>query len=200
LANRLQTFIQELIHQNQYGFIKTRTIQDCLVWVFNYLHICHHSRKEVIILKLDFEKAFDKPEQEFILEILRHKGFGQTWISWIQNILSSGTTKVLLNGVLSKTIHCRGGVRQGDALSPLLFVLATDFIQTTVNSAMRRGLINRPIPLQSSPDFPIMQYADDTLLIMEADTRQLVFMKALLNSFAEAAGLKVNFSKSVCFK
>lgn len=63
---------------------------------------------------------------------------------------------------------------------------------------MRRGLIHRPILLQSSPDFPLVQYADDTLLIMEASARQLFFIKAILNNrFAETTGLNVNFSKLV---
>jgi hypothetical protein len=67
LANRLQAVILQSIHQNQYGFIKGRSIQDYLAWAFEYLHICHKSGKELLILKLDFEKALDKVKHEVIL-------------------------------------------------------------------------------------------------------------------------------------
>jgi hypothetical protein len=75
LANRLQTVILSVIHANQYGFLKGRTIQDSLAWAFQFLHLCHHSRKEIVIVKLDFEKAFKKVERPIILEMLRHNGF-----------------------------------------------------------------------------------------------------------------------------
>jgi len=78
-------------------------------WALEYIHLCHKSRRDLIILKLDFEKAFDKVEHETILQVLMAKGFGPKWLKWVKAILSSRTSAVLLNGVTGKTIHCRRG-------------------------------------------------------------------------------------------
>ena len=82
LANKVQSCIMSLIHQNQYGFIKNKTIQACLSWAFQYLHMCHASKREIVCINLDFEKAFDKIEQHTIISMMhtiismmQHKGF-----------------------------------------------------------------------------------------------------------------------------
>ena len=128
LANRLQSVIISLVHKNQYGFIRSRTIQDCLAWAYEYLHLCHKSKKEIVIFKIDFEKAFDKVEYSVILETMRCLGFGKQWLSWIKCILHTTSASMLVNGVPGKKIHCKRGVRQGDPLSPQLYVLASELL------------------------------------------------------------------------
>jgi hypothetical protein len=110
-------------------------------------------------------------------------------------ILSSCSSAVLLNGVPGKFFKCKRGVRQGDPLSPLIFVLAAELLQILINRASDMGLLGKPIP-QLTKNFPIVQYADDTLILLQADARQLVFLKALLHTFAESTGLRVNYMKS----
>jgi hypothetical protein len=86
-------------------------------------------------------------------------------------------------------------VRQGDPLSPLLFVLAANMLQSIINKAKSEGILQLPINVGYIQDFPIIQYADDTLLIMEVYPRQLLALKALINTFASSTGLKVNYTK-----
>jgi hypothetical protein len=119
LSTRLQLVMTKLVHPNQYGFIRGRTIQDCLAWAFQFLHtfqflhIYHHSKKEIVILKLDIEKAFDKIEHQFILEVLLHKGFPNKWIIWIEMLLKSGSMAYQV-----KASNVRGGLDKRSSFPP----------------------------------------------------------------------------------
>jgi hypothetical protein len=136
MGERLQSVIIPLVHQNQYGFIKSRTIQDCLAWAFEYIHQCQQSKQEILIIKLDFTKAFDTIEHSTITLIMKQLYFSDSWVQWTASILGSASTSVLLNGVPGKSLNCRRGVRQGDPMPPcymcllliLFSVLSTGFM------------------------------------------------------------------------
>lgn len=105
---------------------------------------------------MDFEKAFEKIEHEVILQVLRHKGFSSKWVQWMKCIRSSGSSSVLLNGVPGRPFKCKRGVRQGDPLSPLLFVLAADLLQSVVNEAAQNNVLSHPLGSDFGGDFPII--------------------------------------------
>jgi hypothetical protein len=163
---------------------------------FEYIYQCQHSKQEIIILKLDFTKAFDTIEHPTIIAMMKQFGFNEDWIRWTSEIMSSTTTLVLLNGVPGKSIHCNRGVRQRDPMSPLLFVLAAELLQCIINKAHQQGLFQIPIPSRDVAGFPIIQYADDTIMIMKASKRELLCLKDLLESYGQSTGLMINYAKS----
>jgi hypothetical protein len=107
-------------------------------------------------LKIDFEKAFDKVEHSAVIAMLKAKGYGPKWIRLVESILYSASTSVLLNGVPGKKIVCKRGVRQGDPLSPLLFVNTAELLQAAVNFAWQQGDISLHLDENFGQKYPIL--------------------------------------------
>jgi hypothetical protein len=111
----------------------------------------------------------------------------------VKQVLFSGSS-FLVNGVPRNNFACKRGVRQGDPLSPLLYVLGGDLLQSIVNLALHEGQLRLPIPLDV--DYPIVQYDDDTIIVLPAEGDQFMLFKEFLNKYAGFTGLKVNYHKS----
>jgi hypothetical protein len=118
-------------------------------------------------------------------------------MGWTKAILNFATTSILLNGVLGRNIDCKRGVRQGDPLSPLLFVVAAYLLQCVINKAHQQRLFQLPIPSRDGAGFPVIQYADDTILILRASQKELVCLKGNLETCAQATGLRVDYTRNV---
>ena len=167
LANRLQLVIQKVIHKNQYGFIHTRTIQNCLAWATEYLHLCHKSNKKIVILKLDFEKAYDSISWDFVEEMMTSKGFYQKLRDWIMSSVRGGRVCININGQNGPYFKTHRGLRQGDPLSPLLFNLAVDALDHILEKAKKN--IKGLVPHLVSGGITHLQYADDTIIFVNND-------------------------------
>lgn len=155
----------------------------------------HRRKIPSLLLKIDIVKAFDSLCWSFLLEVLQHLGFGRRWRNWISALLSTASTKVLLNGVPGRRICHARGLRQGDPLSPMLFVLSMEVINHTLRWLDAQGMLTQFG--HGSLVQRVSMYADDVVLFLAPINEDLVVMRTALQVLGEASGLFANLDKSV---
>jgi mannosylglycoprotein endo-beta-mannosidase len=197
LANRLAPHLATLIAPCQSTFIKGRSIQDNFQYVQGAVNHFHKTKTPMLFLKLDITKAFDSVHWEYLLDVMEKVGFGQRWRDIISILWGCTTSRILLNGIPGQPIRHRRGLRQGDPLSPMLFILAMDPLQRMFDKATQHGLLN-PIGA-ASIKFRTSLYADDAALFVRPTVTDVNNVKELLNAFGDATGLKTNLQKSQMF-
>jgi hypothetical protein len=194
LSLRLAPRLDSLVSNNQNAFITGRSLHDNFVLVRQSAKLLHHLGAPRILLKLDLAKAFDSLSWPFLFEALRHYGFGDRFLEWLSILLSSASTRVLLNGEPGPPVWHRRGLRQGDPLSPQLFVLAVDVLGSLFKRATELGIMQQLHPRKMIP--PISLYADDVVLFCHPIPGDIEAVKEILHLFGRVSGLNVNFTKS----
>lgn len=193
LALWLAPRMSELVDRNQNAFIRKRSIHDNYKYVQRTAVLIRKRKSPMMLLKLDISKAFDTLSWPFLLEVLRARGFGDTWCTWIEALLSTASSKIILNGRLGPTIKHLRGVRQGDSLSPLLFIIAMDILHRMFTKAARDGVL-RPIQ-PTEVKFQCSLYADDVILFLRPTVQEALAVKQILTIFGAASGLQTNLAK-----
>jgi retron-type reverse transcriptase len=126
LALRLAPLINNLISPCQSAFIKRRSIHANFLYARNLTRRFHRTKTLALLLKLDISKAFDSVRWDYLISLMQRSGFPLRWRNWITALLTTSTSRVLLNGIPLDPIRHGRGLKQGNPVSPLLFILAID--------------------------------------------------------------------------
>ena len=113
---------------------------DGVMALHEVLHDTKIKKKDGLILKLDFEKAYDKLNWDFLFSCLRQRGFCEKWCRWIKLVVTGGTLSVKANDLVGSYFQSGKGVRQVDPLSPLLFNLAADALAKMIQQAKKKTI------------------------------------------------------------
>lgn len=142
-----------------------------------------------LLLKLDIAKAFDTVNWQFFIQVLRKVGFGNKWIAWIEMMLSSASTRIILNDDPGPPIWHACGLRPGDALSPMIFIILMDVLRALFDKAEEAGLLSR---LTHAIPQRLSLYADDVIAFIKACPEEAHSIRFRLDLFAGASGLRCN--------
>lgn len=199
LAERLKTVLPKLISKQQSAFVKGRQILDSILIANECMDSRLKSKIPGIICKIDLEKAFHNVKWSFVDEVLVKMGFGATWRMWIAGCIKRIPFSVLVNGSSCGRFTSQKGLRQGNPLSPFLFLLVSEVLTTMFTKATEMGWMGGFEVKEKGTKISHLQFSDDTLVFLDADINQIRYLKYNLLLFEYVSGLKTNFSKSNIF-
>ncbi|XP_050238155.1 uncharacterized protein LOC126687642 [Mercurialis annua] len=196
LSLRLAPLLSSLVSESQHAFLKGRSILECSMIANELIHLANRRKEKLLVLKLDFQKAFDSIDWLYLLTVMRCMGFPQLWLDWMFYRLSSATSSILVNGSPVAPITLQRGVRQGDSISPYLFVIAVEGLKCLLNKASNMGFTRGYSFSREFDPVSLLQFSDDTLIFIPYDIVHLKNLTRSLRCFKVVSDLKINFHKS----
>jgi len=196
LASRLANVMDKIISTSQSAFIKGRNLVDGVLVANKMVDYAEKTKKECLVLKVDFEKAYDSVDWGFLEYMMVRLGFGTKWVVWMKACVCGGSMSILVNGSPTKEINIQRGLKQGDPLAPFLFLMVAKGFSGLMRNAVRLHMFEGFRVGVGGLMISHLQYANDTLCMGKATVANSWTLKALLQGFELASGLKVNFSKS----
>ncbi|KAL3681174.1 hypothetical protein R1sor_024130 [Riccia sorocarpa] len=195
LANRLKGIIPRLVDAEQTGFVENRNIVENILCLRLGQDLAEVTKQKALFCKLDFAKAFDRVSHTYLWETLGRMGFSEEFLQLTRGLVSSGSSKVQVNGLFTTGIALQRGVRQGCPISPLLFALSTQPLMRLLREEEKAGrLIGMSIPNGR----PLLHrfFADDSGIGISATEENFENLKNIITRFEEISGAKLNVSKS----
>ena len=191
IANRIKPYLTKLISETQTGFVSGRSIGESTRLVYDIMDFAERHDISGQLMLIDFEKAFDSISWNFIYKTLKLFGFGNNLVRWVQLFNQDITARVLQCGFMSDSINIERGCRQGDPISPYLYILAGQVQSILISQCVEIKGINI-----KGQEFKIIQYADDTTLFLDGSCSSFDAALNILEIFGSISGLNVNKDKT----
>ena len=198
LVNRLRPFLDEIVSPTQGGFIHGRGAPDNIIVAQEVLHFLKRtkSRKGAMAFKIDLEKAYDRVDWNFLEHTLESFGFPSLIIRLVMNCVQASNLSILWNGNRLDSFQPRRGLRQGDPISPYLFVLCMERLACFISKQVDEGIWDGVAVSRGGPRVSHLMFADDLLLFCKAKKSQVQNVVHTLELFCKASGMKINIEKS----
>nr|GEX92775.1 RNA-directed DNA polymerase, eukaryota [Tanacetum cinerariifolium] len=194
LATRLSFVISDLNSNVQTAFLPNRQILDGPFTTNEILARCKHKNQQAMFFKVNFAKAYDSIQWDYLDDVLNAFGFGSRWRSWIQGSLNSGKASVLVNGSPTSKFQYRG-LKQGDPLAPFLFILIMESLYLSFNRAVEAGIFTG-LQIDDALTISHLFYADNVIFIGKWSKEKLKGILNILNCFSLLSGMTINLKKS----
>ncbi|XP_071725541.1 uncharacterized protein [Rutidosis leptorrhynchoides] len=198
IANRLKLAIPSIISENQNGFVPSRLLTDGVMVVNEIVHLAKSKKIPIILIKIDFSKAYDCVSHEFLFLVLHKMGFGSKFISWIATCILNIQFSILLNGSPSREGVMHRGLRQGDPLSPFLFIIITEILSKLLSRDLANGFLEG-CKFGNNLSINHSQFADDTIIFAQPNVRELNRIKFIMGLFFQLSGLQMNVIKTTLY-
>jgi len=190
IAARIKQVLPKLVHTDQSGFVDGRNLSSSLRTVLDIIDITNYEKLNGLLIFVDFEKAFDTVNHNFLFNVLERYNFGPDFIQWIKTFYKDIVSCVINNNVSSEYIKIERGVRQGDPLSPYLFVIVAEILSVNIRSDnLIKGI------QCNTQEVKLTQYADDTTGIFADLPSAKQFLK-IVEMFSLCSGLRLNIDKT----
>ncbi|RVW46009.1 LINE-1 reverse transcriptase-like [Vitis vinifera] len=200
LANRLKKVLDKVVSGDQNAFVRGKQILDASLIANEVIDFWNKRKENGLICKLDIEKAYDSINWRFLMKVLVKMGFGSRWLEWMWWCISTAKFSVMINGVPAGFFSNSKGLRQGDPISPYLFVLGMEVLSILIRRAVDGGFLSGcNIKGRGEEEMIVshLLFADDTIIFCEANKEQVSALSWVLAWFEAASGLRINLDKSV---
>jgi hypothetical protein len=199
IANRLREILPEIISEEQSAFVPGRFITDNVIMAYECMHFMKEKRgsdQRFCALKLDMKKPYDRVEWEYLRKIMLKLGFHRQWVDIIMRLVTTVSFSVLFNGDRLESFRPSRGIRQGDPISPYLFLLAAEGLSCLLKSRIQSSNLSGVTVAPSAPMVSHLLFTDDSLLFFKANRASADQVKDILHDYCQASGQKVNMAKS----